>query len=247
MIIMYRPFDTVLFDLDGTLLPMQTDRFIDLYYDGMAIAGEPYGFSRQYLYDVMETAFVAMMHNNGAKTNRELYFDHVRQLAGENFDTVRKVFDRFSEVEFDKIRECTYYNPSAPGWIRGLKEKGYRLVLATNPLFPRECTRRRLTWAGLDPDDFSLITTYEDYSFAKPSLEYYEAVLSDIGKSGEMCLMVGNDVHEDMTARQLGMQVFLLKNNMINARGEDYSAYPQGFYRDFDRVVEELPAAAEYF
>ena len=65
--------DTILFDLDGTLLPMENDRFIDLYYDGMAIVGEPYGISRQYLYNVVEEAFVTMMHNKGSMTNQELF------------------------------------------------------------------------------------------------------------------------------------------------------------------------------
>ncbi len=234
--------DTILFDLDGTLLPMDDERFIELYYDGMAIVGQPYGLTRQYLYDVVEEAFVTMMHNDGSMTNQELFFSRMKENAGPNYDLILKIFHRFSDVEFDTVRQCTDCNPMAGQWIRTLRDKGYRLILATNPLFPARCTRRRVQWAGMDPEDFDLITSYEDYCYAKPSREYFEEVMNRCGIIPSQCMMVGNDVREDMVAADLGMCVYLLKNNMINSRNMDFSMYPQGYYRDFTNVVAELPA-----
>ena len=42
--------------------------------------------------------------------------------------------------------------------------------------------------------------------------------------------MVGNDVSEDMVARNIGMQVFLLTDCLINTEGKDLSAYPRGSF-----------------
>ncbi len=40
--------------------------------------------------------------------------------------------------------------------------------------------------------------------------------------------MIGNDVQEDMGVAELGMQVYLVTDDLINATGEDISQWPQG-------------------
>jgi FMN phosphatase YigB (HAD superfamily) len=121
-----------------------------------------------------------------------------------------------------------------------LKEKGKRLVLATNPIFPALATECRMGWAGLSPEDFEMYTTYENSSFCKPNTEYYRAILYSIGLSAEECLMVGNDVGEDMVASTLGMKVFLLTDCLINKAGEDISVYPQGGFDELISYLETL-------
>ena len=121
--------------------------------------------------------------------------------------------------------------------IDTVKQKGLRAVLATNPLFPSIATENRILWAGLKPEDFEFFTTYENSFHCKPNLDYYRDVLSHIGYSPEECVMVGNDVDEDMIARELGMQVFLLTPCLINKRGADITEYPNG---GFDELIEYL-------
>jgi FMN phosphatase YigB (HAD superfamily) len=114
---------------------------------------------------------------------------------------------------------------------------GLRLVLATNPLFPALATHSRVRWAGLETGDFELITTYENARRCKPNPQYYLDILDQLGLSPEECLMVGNDVGEDMVAQKLGMQVFLLTDCLINKHGADISSYPQG---SFDALLTFL-------
>ncbi|MBR2432592.1 MAG: HAD family hydrolase, partial [Clostridia bacterium] len=109
-----------------------------------------------------------------------------------------------------------------------IKDMGYRVVLATNPVFPMAATERRIKWAGLSKDDFELVTTYENCRFCKPNLDYYRDIVSELGVSSEECLMVGNDVSEDMITERLGMKVFLLTNCLINKEEIDISVYPNG-------------------
>lgn len=123
-----------------------------------------------------------------------------------------------------------------------IKEKGLRLALATNPLFPAVATQRRICWAGLRETDFSLYTTYENSSFCKPNPDYYRQVTEKLGVRPEECLMVGNDVGEDMIAETLGMRVFLLTPCLINKTGRDISSYPNGDFDALLKFIDKLTA-----
>lgn len=46
-------------------------------------------------------------------------------------------------------------------------------MLATNPIFPKVATESRIRWAGLQPEDFELYTTYEKTCHCKPNPAYY--------------------------------------------------------------------------
>ena len=55
--------------------------------------------------------------------------------------------------------------------------------------------------------------------------------------------MVGNDVGEDMVAKNLGMKVFLLTDCLINKSGEDLSAYPHGTFKDLEEYLNKYVLA----
>jgi FMN phosphatase YigB (HAD superfamily) len=61
-----------------------------------------------------------------------------------------------------------------------------------------------------------------------------------LGVSPEECLMVGNDVNEDMIAETLGMKVFLLKDCIINKDNKDISIYPNGSFGELMEYVKSL-------
>ena len=105
---------------------------------------------------------------------------------------------------------------------------GLRVALATNPIFPAVATQSRIRWAGLESEDFELYTTYENIGYCKPNPDYYREIAKRLGVSPEGCLMVGNDVTEDMVASETGMQVFLLTDCLINKERKDISVYPRG-------------------
>ena len=121
--------------------------------------------------------------------------------------------------------------------VKWIKNQGFRIALATNPLFPSIATETRICWTGLEPDEFEFFTTYENSNFCKPNLDYYREVLEKAGLNGEDCLMVGNDVGEDMVASELGMKVFLLTPCLINKHGADISVYPQGGFSELLEFV----------
>ncbi|NMB00748.1 MAG: HAD family hydrolase [Firmicutes bacterium] len=232
---------TVLFDLDGTLLPMDMEVFMKTYLHELYLKGMQLGYDGNQLVQVVLAGVNAMVNNDGTLTNEQrfwrLFIDHF----GGEMDEHIEVFEEFYANEFAKVAKAVRPTPLANEAVQVLKEKGYELVLATNPLFPRIATLERMRWAGLQPEDFVLITTYENSRFAKPNLDYYREILTTIDARAEECLMVGNDVAEDLIVAQLGIQAFLVTDDLIHADGVDYANIPQGNREEMLAYFLELP------
>ena len=230
---------TVMFDLDGTLLPMDQDDFIKSYLGSLTTKMIPYGYDPQALIKGIWTGTAAMVSNDGAQTNETVFWQSFEKSLSADCRKDEPIFDDFYRNEFRLIASSCGFDARAAQIIRYLQEKGCRIVLATNPIFPAIATRARIQWAGLRYEDFELVTTYENSRFCKPNPVYYQSILEQIGETADNCIMVGNDVEEDMIAKELGMDVFLLTNCMINRKQLDYSQYPQGDFQALMSFLEQ--------
>lgn len=222
----------VLFDLDGTLLPMDQDEFVKGYFRLLAKKLAPYGYEPDKLIKAIWHGTAAMVKNDGSCTNEEVFWKDFTNFYGEQARSHEPIFAEYYEKDFQQVQKICGYTPKAAEIVRALKEAGIRTALATNPLFPAIATESRIRWAGLEPADFELYTTYENIGYCKPNLEYYREILKRMELEAEDCLMVGNDVDEDMVAGQLGMDVFLLTDCLINKSGTDISVFPHGSFDD---------------
>lgn len=231
---------TVLFDLDGTLLPMDQDVFVKKYFSLLCIKLAPRGYEAKQLVDVIWGGTAAMVKNNGTKTNKEVFWDFFASVYGEEFREDMSLFDEFYRNEFSGAREVCGFNPKASECVTKLKEMGFRVALATNPVFPAVATQNRIRWTGLTTDDFELYTTYENSHYCKPNPAYYTEVAEKLGVKPEECLMVGNDAMEDTAAEKIGMKVFLLTDCLINKENIDISAYPNGGFDELMRYIANL-------
>lgn len=234
--------DTVLFDLDGTLLPMDMEEFINAYMSLLAKKLAPHGYEARHLVAAVWAGTHAMVENDGSKTNEEVFWEDFCQIFGSDARKDEPLFQEFYASDFAKARTVCGFRPEAAQIIALLKERGVTAALATNPLFPAVATRQRARWAGLEPEDFAIITTYENARFSKPNPAYYREVLEKLGRRPENCLMVGNDVDEDiLPARSLGMKTFLLTDCLINKSGADISGFPGGGFGELkDFLLEHL-------
>ena len=220
---------TVLFDLDGTLLPMDQEAFTAGYFRLLAKKLAPHGYEPKTLVDTIWAGTAAMVRNDGTRTNEQAFWEKFAEIYGaDKARDDQPLFEDFYANEFSAAREFCGFNAAAAETVRRLKARGLRVALATNPIFPRIATAQRIRWAGLAPDDFALYTTYENSTFCKPNPDYYREVARTLGVSPAECLMVGNDALEDMAARETGMDVFLLTDCLINTKGRDLSTYPMG-------------------
>ena len=230
----------VLFDLDGTLLPMDQDTFIKAYLGSMAKKLAPHGYEPETLVKAVYMGMKAMTSNDGSCTNEEAFWAAFTGLLGEKVREDMPIFDDFYRNEFQEVKNICGFLPEVAQTVHTLKEMGYRVILATTPMFPSIATESRIRWAGMQPEDFEIFTTYENYHFCKPNLNYYREILEQIGVKPEECLMVGNDVGEDMITEELGMKVFLMPADLINKVEKDISVYPQGNFEDLLKYIETL-------
>ena len=229
----------VLFDLDGTLLPMDVEGFPRVYLGALARRMAKRGYDPKAFVDGIWQGTAAMVKNDGTATNEEVFWRTFAGIFGERIREEEGELDAFYREEFDSFRSICGYLPEAARAVRAVKEMGVTVALATNPVFPAVATEKRIAWAGLAKEDFALVTTYENSRFSKPNPAYYLDVAEKLGLRPEDCVMVGNDATEDLAAREAGMDVFLLASGLLNRKGVDISAVPQG---GFGEMLEYLGA-----
>ena len=116
-----------------------------------------------------------------------------------------------------------------------LLKRGHRLIMATNPLYPQIASAERTQWAGLDPNDFELITSYENCTYCKPNIRYYTEICENIGEDPKNCIMIGNHTGEDLIAREIGMDVFILTDCLIDEDHVDLTDVPHGSFDELFR------------
>ena len=186
----------------------------------------------------------AMVLNDGAQLNTHRFWDAFSgfmDIEGEQLVAAEAACDDFYSNEFNIVKSIVKHSEIPVRVVRAMADKGYKVVLATNPLFPPCAVDSRLGWVGLRREDFVLITHYENSTFCKPNPAYYQEVLSKIGKTPAQCLMVGNNPAEDMCAGKLGMEVFLVTDYMENEAGIDISQFRNGTIEDMEKFLMEMP------
>ena len=230
----------ILFDLDGTLLQMDQDMFVNKYFTSLITFLSKRGYEPKKLTRAMWVSIESMIKNTGIDTNEKVFWSTFSREYGVDMTKDIPLFEEFYNTEFDSVSVVAEPTPIVCELIRELKNKGYRLILATNPVFPYIATKKRALWAGIEVSDFELVTSYENSYYSKPNQDYYRYILSTASLSADECLMVGNDVSDDMVAGAIGMKVFLLTPKLINKDNIDINNYPNGDFSSLIGYISEL-------
>lgn len=229
----------VLFDLDGTLLPLDTENFLNDYLKTlskkMANFIEPDRFVSKLL-----KSTEAMILNLEEKTNEEVFSENFFKDCPENKANMLKQFEEFYLNEFKNLKIHSKPNPYALEIIDYLDAKGIETIIATNPVFPLIAIKERLNWVGIDGYEYKLITSYENMKYCKPNLHYYKQILMELNAKPEDCLMVGNDMQEDMVASKLGMKTFLVEDYLIDNKTFFVEPTYRGSFLDLRDFIREL-------
>ena len=230
----------VFFDLDGTLLPLDQELLIENYFMLLAKKLASFGYEPNTLIKAIKHAAEAMKKNNGLRTNEAVFWEDYTHSIGDQARTHKSLFTDFYRHEFQKLKEICGYNYKMARIVKAVREKGLQVALATNPVFPAIAQESRMRWAGLEPEDFDFYTSYENIGFTKPNLGYYRELARRAKVAASECLMIGNDVEDDMVADQLGMRVFLLTDCLINNKGDDLSEFPHGDLAEMQSFLSKI-------
>ncbi len=231
---------TVLFDLDGTLLPMEQDVFAGAYIKGLCARLAPLGYRAEDVAKALWSGTGAMVKNDGSCLNEEAFWNVFSCVLGQQIRENTALFEDFYKTDFQKVQSVCGFQPLAKEAIALVRQRGLSPVLATNPLFPAMATHSRIRWAGLQPEDFSYITTYENSTYCKPNPDYYREILNKLELTPQECVMVGNDAQEDLAAQKLGIPVFILTDCLINKENTDLSPYSHGGFGALMEYIKGL-------
>lgn len=234
-------FNTVLFDLDGTLLPLNLDIFTKRYFELMGAHFQGITDPKTLIKNIW-TATEAMIKSTDDRTNEAVFMDNFGELIGrENLPSYQKNFDDFYDVPFLKAKDTVQESTAMRESVKILREKGYRLIIATNPLFPKKAIYERIKWSGFEPEDFEYISYYEKNHYCKPNPQFFEEILKELDLQPQDCIMVGNDMQEDMIAATLGIDTYLITDYLIDRKTGNVNCNNSGTYEDFLNFVTNAP------
>ncbi|TNF48096.1 HAD family hydrolase [bacterium] len=226
--------EALLLDLDGTLLDIEVSFFMDTMVESMIDH-----FQEFIPPDVFRDGLVSGIDEIMAEprpageTNEDAFYRVFQRITGLNTNVASETFTSYYHRVFPRFETFGSQIQGASDLVKMATRKGYRIALATNPIFPRASVIERMRWGNLSPERFDVITDMETTRSCKPQKEYFEDLSAILNVSPERCLMVGNDVEQDLAASKVGMKTYLVDGRIIKRGSEP-------MFPDWKGDLEEL-------
>ena len=213
-------YTNLLLDLDGTLLDIEVSFFLGPLVEGI----------HHFFKDVLDknrfrdglfggTEAIMVNPRNDGETNMDGFNLAFAHLTGMETPDIEKRFQKFYSDVFPTLSRYGKPANGAVQFVTKAAARGYTLCLATNPIFPLMAVMERLRWSGVDPAHFCFIPGLENMSTCKPRIDYFMELARILDADPSECLMVGNDMEQDLPASELGMGTFLVEGCVVD-RGQ---------------------------
>lgn len=222
----------LLFDLDGTLLQVEMQRFIPAYLDDLATQFSMEVPRERFSRVARQAVHALLARGDRHRTNRERYLAIIETQLGIAVEKFEERLSIWLEEGLPRLAgHVTPISHSRPllDYCFGL---GVPIILATNPVFPAAMIEARLDWAGLADYPFSMVTSYENTRYCKPQSDYFHDILAAFEVAAQDCLMIGNDTLHDLAAATVGMPTFLADTYLIDRTRGDYRSDYRGSLDD---------------
>ena len=207
----------VFFDLDGTLLPLNEDEFIKLYFGLLCKKMAPLGYIPEELVKVIWDGTKAMYMNDGSKTNEEVFWSVFEKYYGSEKLKDKQYLDDFYTNEFKLTKQGCEENPYVLDIIKYCHANNLKVILSTNPIFPKVGTLTRMSFINLKEEDFEYITTYENSNFSKPNPKYFQMLLDKFNLKSDEVILFGNNTYEDgECSLACGIKCYMVGDYVIN-------------------------------
>lgn len=211
------------------------------YFRALVPAIAPFVDKNQAVAHIMTCTKEMIRNEEPQRTNEQVFWESLQGTTEVSLTPLRQAVDEFYRSQFAQLQVSARFTPLAREICDLADGKGYTLVLATNPVFPEVAIRQRMDWAGIEMIPFALVTTMEDMHFCKPSPKYFLEISDKIGIPPEECMMIGNDVQEDGVAGKLGMETFLVTDELLDRGMGHWEFTHQGTLADLLSFVQDLP------
>jgi HAD superfamily hydrolase (TIGR01549 family) len=208
--------NALLLDLDDTLLHNSMGDFLPRYFGALS-QSVSHVMEREPFLKALQFATQKVIRDTTlTDTNETVFWNHFNPMMPIPRDEMMPVLNRFYDEVFPTLDADTAPMEGAVELVEAAQAAGWKVVVATNPIFPEVANRHRMVWAGLNPDAFDLITSYENMHSTKPHSSYYTEIAELLGLTPQDCVMAGNHLSNDIVgAQQAGMRTFWIKQYAI--------------------------------
>jgi FMN phosphatase YigB (HAD superfamily) len=211
---------TLLLDLDDTLLETNLEAFVPAYFQALGNHMANRVPPSLMLGALIRGTNLMNESDDPARTLEEIFDSSFYKELGVSKSELAEVIEAFYDNVFPSLSGHTRQLEEAASLIDWALSCGFRVAIATDPLFPRKATYHRVQWAGINPERVELISTFEQFHFTKTHPAYYAEVLGRLGWPEGPVLMVGNDVDRDLApAHALGLATFLVDGDSATGPG----------------------------
>ena len=233
-------FKAILFDLDDTLLRNEMNAFVNAYF-GTLMPKISAAFPDANIRDAIMSATQAMIASKVAnKTLRDVFIADFEAATGLDFPIVEPLFMDYYQNEYCDVVKVTSRVAHAGTALQAAQKITPNVALATIPIFPLIAIEERMRWAGISDFPFALVTSFEMMHASKPHPEYYAEIAYHLNCAPEECLMIGNDYHDDMIAKAVGMKTFLVTDFAMREDKKKYEPDYQGSLKEVAGFLSSL-------
>lgn len=222
----------LLLDLDETLLSFDLNMFISEY---LRLIQRHFSHitEAKSVPEWILTGTNIMLTNLETTTNKDKFVYYFQSRSGMSENEIWEIFLQFYQTDYNQLQSITKPVTGAKKFVESARAQGYKLVIATQPVFPEIAIQKRLAWAGVDQISFELITHIENMKACKPHKQYYRQILEILNADSNQCMMIGNDREMDMAAGKIGITTYYLHTDQ-----SDIKVTESDFQGDFTNLTE---------
>jgi FMN phosphatase YigB (HAD superfamily) len=195
----------LLLDLDDTLIDNSMETFIPAYFKAMTEFVTQIQPPERLIEQLLKATRIMDRNDGSGETNEEVFADAFFAGLGVERSEFEPVFERFYAEAFPRLQPLTRPRSAAPAIVEWAQERGLKVVIATNPMFPLTAIEQRMEWAGVGVDrfDYALVTSYETSRATKSHPAYYREILEVIGCQPAAAVMVGDNWEWDIVHAEM--------------------------------------------
>ncbi len=227
----------ILLDLDGTLVDDSMETFLPAYFAALTKKLAHVIPPEKLIAQLQSSTRAAVLNHDSARTIAEKFAADFFPGIGHSAAALMPLFDDFYARDYPRLRSFVKPIPAARGVLEKIFHRGFQLVLATMPVFPRTAILQRMEWGNIADLPYTLITDYETMHASKPHPAYYREIAALIGCAPADCVMVGNEIENDIVpANRAGMKTFWVTRDTHTDAPADW----RGTLEDFGKWLDDF-------
>ncbi len=199
----------LLLDLDDTLLHNSMDDFLPRYFNALMAAMSDWMPPQEFMRALHHATQRMIANTEPTLTNETVFWQAFEPMLPHDRATIEPVLNRFYEETFPSLYEDSEPMAGAREVVEAAKDAGWKVAIATNPVFPLSAIQHRIAWAGLDEGLFDFVSSYQNMTSTKPHPGYFAQIATALGVPAGQCVMAGNHLSNDLVgAAAVGMRTF---------------------------------------